>query len=70
MTQVYKIHKRDPNFPDTVLHRIEEFLSTSRPQIDGCLQTAFLGHVLITSSQQTMMMSMKTLKSMNISSMR
>ncbi|OAA64789.1 Oligopeptide transporter OPT superfamily [Cordyceps fumosorosea ARSEF 2679] len=26
MTQVYKLHRRDPNFPQTILERIEEFL--------------------------------------------
>lgn len=28
MTHVYKIHKRDPNFPASAIERIEEFLST------------------------------------------
>ncbi len=26
MLQVYKLHHRDPNFPQTILERIEEFL--------------------------------------------
>lgn len=29
MTHVYAVHKRDPNFPFTVIHKIEEFLSES-----------------------------------------
>ena len=26
MTQVYKIHKRDPNFPIAIISKIEDFL--------------------------------------------
>jgi len=29
MTQVHKMHVRDPNFPMTIIEKIEEFLSMS-----------------------------------------
>lgn len=59
MTHVYKIHKRDPNFPATIINKIEEFLS--KPNMTATRRNRLIS----VSSFQTTMMSSRTLTSMS-----